>query len=65
MVKPQQNKSCNPRKVLTPIGLYKQRAALIKKLAKEMVRLEGNFPSTKEEIEKLPFAGQYITNAIL
>lgn len=52
-------------KVLTPIGLYKQRAALIKKLAKEMVRLEGNFPGEKEEIEKLPFAGQYITNAIL
>lgn len=52
-------------RVLTPIGLYKQRAILIKKLAKEMVRLEGKFPSTKEEIEKLPFAGQYITNAIL
>jgi A/G-specific adenine glycosylase len=52
-------------KVLTPIGLYKQRAALIKKLAKEMIKSEGNFPRQKEEIEKLPFAGQYITNAIL
>lgn len=52
-------------KVLTPIGLYKQRAALIKKLAKEMVLLKGKLPNEKDEIEKLPFAGQYITNAIL
>ena len=52
-------------KVLIPIGLYKQRAALIKKLAKRMVLLKGKLPQEKSEIEKLPFAGQYITNAIL
>lgn len=52
-------------KVLQPIGLYKQRAKLLKNLAKEMVRRSGRLPRTKEEIEKLPFAGQYITNAIL
>ena len=52
-------------KVLTPIGLYRQRSLLLKKLAKEMVKLNGKLPKGKEEIEKLPFAGQYITNAIL
>ncbi len=52
-------------KTLTPVGLYKQRAALLKKLAKEMVRLKKRLPREKEEIEKLPFAGQYITNTIL
>lgn len=52
-------------KVLSPIGLYKQRSMLLKKLAEEMVKLNGILPKKKEEIEKLPFAGQYITNAIL
>jgi len=52
-------------KTLIPIGLYRQRSVLLKKLAKEMVKLNGRLPKTKEEIEKLPFAGQYITNAIL
>lgn len=52
-------------KVLTPIGLFRQRAASLKKLAKEMSMRKGRLPKTKEEIEQLPFAGQYITNAIL
>lgn len=52
-------------KMLTPIGLYKQRAKRLKSLAKEMSKRNGRLPKTKEEIEKLPFAGQYITNAIL
>ena len=52
-------------KVLTPIGLYKQRSILLKKLAKEMIKLNGRLPKKKEEIEKLPYAGQYITNAII
>lgn len=52
-------------KILTPIGLYKQRSLLLKKLAKEMLKLNSKLPKSREEIEKLPFAGQYITNAIL
>jgi A/G-specific adenine glycosylase len=52
-------------KVLMPIGLFRQRAALIKKLSKEMAKRKGRLPKTKEDIAKLPFAGQYITNAIL
>lgn len=51
-------------KKLKPIGLYKQRAALLKELAREMTRRNGRLPSTREEIEQLPFAGQYIVNAI-
>jgi len=52
-------------KALIPIGLYRQRSVLLKDLAKEMVKFNGRLPKTKEEIQKLPFAGQYITNAIL
>lgn len=51
-------------KRLMPIGLYRQRAALLKKLAKEMVKRNGRIPVNRNEIEKLPFAGQYIVNAI-
>ncbi len=49
---------------LQPIGLYRQRASLLKKLAKVMVERKGRLPSAREEIEQLPFAGQYIVNAI-
>ena len=52
-------------RVLIPIGLYRQRSVLLKKLAKEMVKLNSRLPKNKKQIEKLPFAGQYITNAIL
>lgn len=52
-------------KVITPIGLYRQRAASLKKLAREMIKRNGTLPNSKDEIQKLPFAGQYITNAIL
>ena len=51
--------------VLIPVGLYKQRSVLLKKLAKEMVKLKGKLPKEREQIEMLPFAGQYITNTIL
>lgn len=50
---------------LKPIGLYKQRSARMKKLAYEMVLLNGKFPKERSELEKLPFLGQYIVNAIL
>lgn len=52
-------------KVLQPIGLFRQRAALLKKLAREMNIRNGHLPNKREEIEKLPFAGQYIVNAIM
>jgi len=52
-------------KVLKPIGLYKQRARQLKKLAIEMSNRKGKLPRTKDELERLPLFGQYITNATL
>ena len=49
---------------LKPIGLYKQRASRLQNLAKEMVRRKGKLPSDREELESIPFLGQYIANAI-
>lgn len=50
---------------LKPIGLYNQRSGRMKKLAYEMVLLNGELPEEKKELEKIPFFGQYIVNAIL
>lgn len=49
---------------LMPIGLYKQRAIRLKKLALEMVKRNGKVPSEREELESIPFMGQYIANAV-
>ncbi|WP_051199802.1 hypothetical protein [Christiangramia echinicola] len=51
------------QEALKPIGLYKQRAARMYKLAQEMKRRKGRFPKTRQEAEKLPMMGQYISNA--
>lgn len=51
-------------KTLKPIGLYKQRARLLSKLSKEMVRRNGRFPKKRDELESIPFIGQYIANAV-
>ncbi len=51
-------------KDLQPIGLQKQRAKRLHAFAKEMAKRNGRFPETREEIEKIPFVGQYIGNAI-
>lgn len=52
-------------KYLKPIGLYRQRSKRLKDLALEMVERKGKFPIEKNELEKIPFLGQYIVNAIL
>jgi A/G-specific adenine glycosylase len=49
---------------LKPIGLFKQRAKRLKKLAAEMVSRNGRLPRSRLELEKIPFLGQYIANAI-
>lgn len=49
---------------LRPIGLYRQRAKRIKDLSNEMVRLKGQFPRKRSDLEKIPYLGQYIANAI-
>lgn len=51
-------------KDLKPIGLYKQRSVRLHAFAKEMARRNGRFPEKREEIDKIPFVGQYIGNAI-
>jgi A/G-specific adenine glycosylase len=50
---------------LKPIGLWRRRASGLKRLATEMARRGGEFPSEREELERIPSVGQYIANAIL
>lgn len=50
---------------LRPIGLHRQRAQRLKRLAEEIILFNGNFPEKREELEKFSFLGQYIVNAIL
>lgn len=51
-------------KALKPIGLYKQRAIRLQKLALEMENRGGVLPSKRDELESISLFGQYITNAI-
>ena len=53
------------RKSLRPIGLWRQRSALLHSLGKCLRRTKGRLPSTREELEKLPSVGQYIASAVL
>jgi len=50
---------------LRPIGLWRRRAASIRRLALEMAKRNGRFPRNRSEIEELPGIGQYIANAVL
>jgi A/G-specific adenine glycosylase len=50
---------------LKPIGLWRQRASVLTRLASEMVSRKGRFPNQREEIEELPGIGQYIASAVL
>lgn len=49
---------------LKPIGLYRQRSKRLKSLAQEMVNRNGRLPRDREELESIPFMGQYIANAV-
>ncbi len=51
-------------KYLIPVGLYRQRSKRLKGLAQEMVRRNGRLPKNREELESIPFMGQYIANAV-
>lgn len=50
---------------LRPIGLWRRRASSLSALATEMVKRNGRFPSTREELEDLPGVGQYVASAVL
>jgi A/G-specific adenine glycosylase len=49
---------------LCHIGLQKQRGVRLKNLALEMDSRKGKFPREREELESIPFLGQYIANAV-
>jgi A/G-specific adenine glycosylase len=49
---------------LKPVGLYRQRAKRLISLANEMVKRKGILPENREELEAIPFMGQYIANAV-
>ncbi len=49
---------------LKPIGLYRQRSVRLQNLAKEMVKRGGRLPRDREDLESIPFMGQYIANAV-
>ena len=51
-------------KYLIPIGLYRQRSVRLKNLAIEMVKRNGRLPKNREELESIPFIGQYIANSV-
>lgn len=50
---------------LRPIGLWNQRASALYRLASEMIKRNGRFPTQRTELESLPGIGQYIANAVL
>ncbi len=50
---------------LKPIGLHRQRSRRLKDLALEMVRRNGRLPEKREQLESIPFLGQYLTNAVM
>lgn len=50
---------------LRPLGLWKQRAAALKRLATEIAKRGGELPQTLQELEKLPAIGQYMANAFV
>ncbi len=52
------------KEYLKPVGLYTQRSIRLKNLAIEMIKRKGRLPRKREELESIPFIGQYIANAI-
>lgn len=45
---------------LKPVGLHKQRSVRLQQLSIEMVERRGRFPRKREDLESIPFIGQYI-----
>lgn len=52
-------------KLIEPLGLWRRRSKRLKELGAAMVNREGELPTTRQELERLPGIGQYIANAIL
>jgi A/G-specific adenine glycosylase len=50
---------------LKPFGLWKRRAASLRKLAVVVSKTGGRLPRSRESLEQLPGVGQYMANAML
>jgi len=53
------------QELFKPVGLWRQKARALKKLATDLESKGGRFPKQREAIEALPGVGQYIANAVL
>lgn len=53
------------RTFLKPIGLWRRRASSLRRLALEVIRLGGELPQSRADLEKLPAVGQYVASAAL
>lgn len=51
--------------ILKPIGLWNRRSKTLFSLSQIMNNFNGSYPSTREELERLPGIGQYIASSIL
>lgn len=51
------------QEITKPLGLWKQRGSRLFKLAQELNKRKGRFPSERSQVEELSMMGQYITNA--
>lgn len=49
---------------LKPLGLHRQRSKRLISLANEMMKRNGRLTKNRQELEAIPFIGQYIANAI-
>lgn len=51
--------------ILKPLGLWRKRAANLKRLGCAMKKNRGVYPSSRNDIEQLPGVGQYVASAVL
>mgnify|MGYP003831308049 FL=1 len=51
------------QEITKPLGLFKQRGSRLYKLAQELKRRKGRFPTERNQVSEIPMMGQYITNA--
>ncbi|WBL22313.1 hypothetical protein [Zunongwangia sp. HRR-M8] len=50
---------------LRPVGLYRQKASRVKKLAESLTQFNGEFPQSIEKIKTLPMIGHYLLSACI
>ena len=51
--------------LLKPVGLWRRKAKSLRAISEEMVRRNGIFPTSRDELESIPAVGQYVASAIL